>query len=490
VDEKTVRPVIEYLTDAQIEEIHEGSLQILEEVGIKVEFEQGLKILDQAGAKVDYQSGRVTIPRQLVAQCLETLPRRFAYAARNPEKDCLLEPGGRLYARTAGSPDFIIDIDTDEWRPVTSKDVRELYTLMDALDGISIPTAAFAQDWPKFGRDILMLREMFNHTDKHIHLRTDTVETLPHMLEMAAIVAGGKEKLKERPVVSLLEGMVSPLRFIDVMVNALLLCGEYGIPLEVCCMPMAGSTGPVTMVGNLQLLNTEFLAGVVISQSAHPGAPLVYAPRPMLMDLRTGFSLAGSIDGEMAAVAGVQMARFYNVPVSVHGQWSDSVLDDGQSILEHAYTALMGAFSGANILVGAGSIQETLTISHAQLVIDDEINKICFRALEGFAVDRDRLGVEAIARVGPGGNFLADEHTVKYCRGERYTPELFYRGSVEQWEAEGRKSFRQRAKERAKAILAEHKPHRLPEGVRQELDDYVRDAFRSLDISYELKDLS
>lgn len=477
---KTLRPAIKYLSDAQIEMIHAGSLEILERTGIVVELEAGLRVLDKAGAKVDYQTGRATIPRELVAQCLETLPRKFAYAARNPEKDCYLEPGGRLYSRTAGSPDFILDIDSDEWRPVTSADVRELYTLMDALDGISIVTSAFAQDWPKFGRDILMLREMLAFTDKHIHLRTDTVATLPHMLEMAVIVAGGKEQLKARPIVSLLEGHLSPLRYIPVMVNALLLCGEYGIPLEVCCMPMAGSTGPVTMAGNLQLLNTEFLAGVVISQSAHPGAPLVYAPRPMLMDLQTGFSLAGSIEGETAAVAGVQMAHFYDVPVSVHGQWSDSVTDDSQSVMEHTYTALLGALSGANILVGAGAIQETLSISHVQLVIDDEINKICFRALDGFPVDDERLAVDAICRVGPGNNFLADAHTVAFLRGERFSPALFYRGSRQVWEASGRKTYRDRVKERAKAILAEHKPRPLPEDISRALDEYVSAAFRSL----------
>jgi len=409
------------------------------------------------------------------------VPQEFAYAARNPEKDCYLEPGGRLYSRTAGSPDFIIDIETDEWRPVTIADVQDLFTLMDALDGISIITSAFAQDWPKLGRDILMLREMFDRTDKHIHMRTDTVETFPHMLEMAAIVAGGREQLKARPIVSLLEGPVCPLRFIDVMVNALLLCGEYGIPLEVCCMPMAGSTGPVTMAGNLQLLNTEFLGGVVISQVAHPGAPLVYAPRPMLMDLRTGFSLAGSVDGEMAAVAGVQMAHHYNVPVSVHGQWGDSVTDDDQSLFEHIYTALMGAFAGANILVGAGAIQETLTISHTQLVIDDEINKTCFRALEGFIVDQEHLAVDAIARVGPGSNFLADEHTVRFCRGERYIPDLFYRGSREGWEESGWKTLRDRSREKAKAILEEHKPNPLPEDTSQALDEYVSDVLKSLE---------
>jgi trimethylamine--corrinoid protein Co-methyltransferase len=479
-DKETQRPMIKYLTDAQIEAIHEGSLEILEKTGIKVELEPGLKVLDKAGAKVDYQTGRATIPRELVAQCLETVPRECWYAARNPAKDCHMKRGGRLYSRTAGSPDFIIDLETDEWRPVLIDDVHDIYTIMDWCDGISIVTSAFAQDWPKFGRDILMLRDMLDYTDKHIHLRTDTIETFPHMLEMATIVAGGRDKLRERPIVSLLEGHISPLRFIDVMVNALLLCGEYGIPLEVCCMPMAGSTGPVTMVGNLQLLNTEFLAGVVISQSANPGAPLVYAPRPMLMDLRTGFSLAGSIDGEMAAVAGVQMAHFYDVPVSVHGQWSDSVIDDDQNLYEHTYTALLGALSGANILVGAGSIQETLSISHVQLIVDDEINQMCFRALEGFVVDKEHRAVEAINRVGPGGNFLADMHTAKFCRGERYTPYLAYRGSIEGWVESGKKTMRDRAKDKAREILKEHKPNPLPEEIARELDKYVEYAFKQL----------
>jgi trimethylamine--corrinoid protein Co-methyltransferase len=175
------------------------------------------------------------------------------------------------------------------------------------------------------------------------------------------------------------------------------------------------------------------------------------------------------------------MAHFYNVPVSVHGQWSDSVTDDGQSIFEHTYTALMGAFSGANILVGAGSIQETLTISHTQLVIDDEINKTCFRALEGFLVDEGRLAVDAIARVGPGSNFLADEHTLEFLRGERYTPALFYRGSRQSWEADGWKTFRTRAKEQAKALLEEHEPNPLPEDIGKALDEYVRDAFKALE---------
>jgi trimethylamine--corrinoid protein Co-methyltransferase len=278
----------------------------------------------------------------------------------------------------------------------------------------------------------------------------------------------------------LLEAPISPLKFLDVTVDALWLCGEYGIPLDVCVMPIAGGTGPMTMAGNVQLLNTEFLAGVVISQLANPGAPLQYAPRPMAMDMRTGFSLAGSVELGIMASAGAQMAHFYNVPVSLHGPWSDSMTHDGQSVLERTYMALMAALAGANVLVGAGMMQQSLVISHEQLVIDDEVNRIAFRAVEGFEIDEERLAWDAIDRVGPGGNFVEEMHTLKFLRGERYKPSLLYRDSREAWEAAGSKTMLDRAKEKAISILEEHQPNPLPVDTSQELDRLVASALKSL----------
>lgn len=477
---KTSKPLIKYLSDDQVEETHQRSLGILEETGIQVEHEGGLEALEKAGAKVDHQARRARIPRDLVARCLETVPDRFTLAARNPEKDCPLKPGGRPYSRNGGGADFTIDLETGEFRPLMLADVRSYFKLMDALDGISFIAPVFGQDMPVVGRDILMMREALANTDKPIHLRAFTGETLRHMFEMAAVVAGSKEQLKERPLVSLLEAPISPLRFVDVTVDALWLCGEYGIPLDVCVMPIAGGTGPMTMAGNLQLLNTEFLGGVVISQLAHPGAPLQYAARPMAMEMRTGFSLAGSVELGIMAAAGAQMAHYYNVPVSLHGPWSDSMTHDGQSILERTYMTLMAALAGANVLVGAGMMQQSLVISHEQLVIDSEINQIAFRAVEGFPTDEDRWAVDAIARVGPGGNFVADPHTLQFLRGERYVPSLLCRDSRETWEAGGSSTLVERAREKAVAILHEHEPNPLSDDVSKALNELVSHALESI----------
>lgn len=479
-DGKTKKPLIKYLSDAQVEEIHERSLGILENTGIEVDHKEGLKALEDAGARVDHQARRARIPRDLVARCLETVPEKFTLAARNPEKDCPLVRGGRPYSRNGGGADYTLDLETGEFRPLMLADARGYFKLMDGLDGISFIAPVFAHDMPVVGRDILMLREAFANTDKHVHLRVLSGESLEYMFKMAEIVAGGKEQLKERPIVSLLEAPISPLKFPDVMVDALWLCGEYRIPLDVCVMPSCGGTGPMTMAGNVLLFNTEFLGGVAISQLANPGAPLQYAARPMIMDMHTGFGLVGAIEDAMMAAVGAQMAHYYNVPVSLHGPWTDSMTHDGQSTFERTYLTFMVGFAGANVLVGAGMIQESLVISHEQLVIDSEINNTVVRALEGFEIDEEHLAVEAIARVGPGGNFLEDEHTLKFLRGERYVPSLLYRNSREVWELSGSKSFVERAREKAMTILQEHEPNPLPEDVSKGLDNLVSGALKSL----------
>jgi trimethylamine--corrinoid protein Co-methyltransferase len=472
---------IKMISEDEIEQIHAQSLALLENTGIEVNHPQGLEVLQEAGAKVDHQSKRARIPRELVARCLETVPPGFLLAARDPAKDCPLLRGGRPYSRNGGGADCTLDLDTGEFRPLMISDMLDYYKLMDALDGINFIAPVFGQDLPLLGRDIHMLRTAFENTDKHIHMRTFGGETFKHMLEMAAIVAGGKDELKKRPLVSLLEAPISPLKFLDVTVDALFLCGEYGIPLDVCVMPISGGTGPMTMAGNVLLFNAEFLGGVVISQIAHPGAPLQYAARPMTMDMRTGFSLAGAIENGMMAVAGAQMAHFYDVPVSLHGPWGDSMLHDGQSTFERTYLDFMAGFAGANVLVGAGMIQQSMAISHEQLVIDSEINNTVVKALEGIVVDEGRLGMEAIDRVGPGGNFVADKHTLKYLRAERFMPSLLYRNSREAWVDGGSQTFVQRANAKARAILETHEINPLPPDTARALNEYVEHALKSLE---------
>ena len=282
---------IKILSDVDIEMIHEQSLSVLEETGIAVEHEACLKLLEAAGARVDHQTKRVKIPKDLVDQCLETVPEEIILAARNPEKDCYIAPNCRPYSRNGGGGDYTLDLDTGEFRPLLKADMVEYFRLIDGLPHIDFVAPVYGHDLPVIGRDILVMRELLANTDKHVHMRVYSKESLKYVIEMAQIVAGGKENLKERPILSLLESPISPLKFVTIIVDALFLCGEYGIPVELCVMPISGGTGPITLAGNTLLFNVEFLGCVVISQLANPGAPLEYAPRPMIMDMKTGIGL-------------------------------------------------------------------------------------------------------------------------------------------------------------------------------------------------------
>jgi trimethylamine---corrinoid protein Co-methyltransferase len=181
------------------------------------------------------------------------------------------------------------------------------------------------------------------------------------------------------------------------------------------------------------------------------------------------------------ATAGAQMAHFYDVPVSLHGPWTDSMLHDGQSTFERTYMTMMAAYAGANVLVGAGMMQQSLVTSHEQLVIDSEINQTVIRALQGFDADAGRLAMPAIERVGPGGNFVQDRHTLKYLRGERYRPSpIVFRDSRDAWMSGGCKTFEQRANDIARTILKKHEPTPLPESTARDLDALVSDALLAL----------
>lgn len=471
---------LKVLSDIEIEQVHAKSLEVLENCGLEVEHTEGLKMLEEAGAQVDYDSQRAKIPPELVSRCLKTVPEKITLAARNPEKDCVLEPGGRPYSRNGGGSDYTLDLKTDEIRPLVAADMKDYFTLMDGLDHIDFVAAVFGHDLPVVGRDVLVLREMLGCTDKHIHLRAYTKESLEYMFKMAEIVAGSKENLRKRPIISLLEAPVSPMKFIDISVDGLWLCGEYGIPLELCIMPICGATGPMTLAGNTLLANIELMGCVVLSQLAHPGAPLEHAPRPMILNMANGVGLTGSIEGALMSVAGAQMAEYYNIPVSLHGPWTDSMTFDGQSTMERTNYATIAALAGAHVLSGSGMLQQGLLMSLVQLVIDDEINSALLSAVGGFPVDEEHLGADAICRVGPGGNFMEDEQTMKFLRGERQLPNILCRESRESWEAGGSKSFEERARDRAISILKKHEPNALADEQSRALDKLVEDALRLL----------
>lgn len=466
---------ISYFTGEQVRKIHENALGILERRGFQVQHRAALEILADKGAAVDFEAQVVKVKSDLVEACIRTAPKEFILGARDPGRDLPVRSDpARPITRNGGGVDKIIDLDSGRLRDMTLADTERLYRAMDAMDGISMVSPLYPQDVPEKVRDLKTLETLFAGTSKHVNIRTFSKDNLEKLIRMGEIVAGSSESFRRKPVFSLFDSPLSPLKFPEIAVDVFLTAGRYRVPIFISNLPIAGATGPLPLAGMVQLLHAELLAGVVICQAAHPGAPVFLHPLAMTMDLRSGLGLSASIESTMITAGITQVANeACGLPVDVHGPWSDTFLADSQSAMERTFQTLFPAFSGAASIAGFGDVQEGLAFCPVQLGIDEELIGLTMKALEGIPFDEDRLSVAAIERVGFGGDFMTDPTTRKYMRTDYYRPIISNRLFREEWERLGSKDLNAKARERVAKLMSEHRPAPLEESVRRELAKVV-----------------
>ena len=256
----------------------------------------------------------------------------------------------------------------------------------------------------------------------------------------------------------------------DVTCQNLIDCAEHRIPAEIIPAPQMGATSPVSIAGTLVEANAEFLSGAVISQLVEPGAPIVYGGSPSTFDMKYCTARLGAIEAVMAACASAEMGKHYGIPTQGYLGLSDSKAVDGQSSFESGAGILLAAMTGVNIVSGPGMQASENCQSLEKLVIDNEYCGAAYRLIEGITVDDVSIATEVIAKVGPGGHFLAERHTREYLMRERFIPsDVLDRLSPDAWVKAGSINSTQRARERAERILKEHEPYSVPEDVRDNL---------------------
>ena len=465
------------LTEQQIQRIHQASLDVLEHTGIHVENRKALALYQRAGARLDGQ--RVYITPAMVRAALGRAPSTVLLAGRDPAQDVLLE-GKRVYAGTGGSPTMIHDPGADTVRPATLRDLARLARLADALlhcDFITIPLhpTDIPDEAVPINRFYTCLANSTKHIMSNVQGRAGSLAGARQVIEMASLIAGGLDALVERPIVSCVASwMVSPLHLDTGVTDILVEWCKYRLPLVLSSAPMAGSTSPVTLAGTLVQLNAEQLSGIVLTQLVQPGTPVLAGYIPGLADMRTGGYLGGAVEFGIMQAAAAQLAQFYRVPIYGSGGMTDSKLPDAQAGYEKMATLLLAAMGGCNFIHHAISMITNMSVaSLEQAVIDDEIVGMVLRVLRGVEVSDESLGVEAIDRVGPGGHYLMDDHTLQFMRPELYYPHLSDRQNRSAWEAAGKQDTRARAIDRLEKLLQAHEPSPLP----PEIDRAIRDRY-------------
>jgi trimethylamine--corrinoid protein Co-methyltransferase len=252
-------------------------------------------------------------------------------------------------------------------------------------------------------------------------------------------------------------------------------CRTRGAPICFHTAPLIGVSGPITLAGLLALYNAEVLSGIIISQLIHPGAPVIYGGGWGTFDLRGANRVLGAPEAALQVIAGTQLARAYNIPCHAIGPDTDAHGPDEQTGWEKMLKAVCAIQAGVSLFVNAGMFDTGMTVSCEQLILDNEILELAFRFAEGIAVNADTLALDVIRHVGPGGDYLSEDHTLRYLRsGEHWDPTVSNRNSFPQWEEMGSPSVLERAHERAEAILNSHQPPEPDPAKRRELTRLIQ----------------
>ncbi len=466
------RAVLDPLTREQEDAVHEESIRILEQVGIKVMSESVLRMLQDKGAQVDLRTKVAKVTESMVKGALSKAPKELKMCARDKAQDLQLPAEDHVQACNDGQPTTVWDMATQRKRKATIQDVLDLTKVCDAMPEVDLY-------WPQVVANDIPPEVSSSHeyvasvlaTSKHVQHGAQNVLDARFLIDAAALIVGSENELQKRPIVSITHTPITPLRYEEGDVEAVVEFAKANLPVIHLSMAISGSVSPVTLAGTIALVNAENLAGFVISELAASGAPVLYSSESGPMDMRTGVFLSGSTEGSLINAAGCPMARRYHIPSQVGGIAASGAMPGFEVGYQKAFSALIPVLAGADQVVGIGGFDRSGCESVEQIVMDCELWRNVVRAWRGVKIDRDALGFDAIARVGPGGYFMKDIHTLKHFKSEVLMPKIAMRDASPEATEE---PIRKAARDEVKRILKEHQPMELDRTARHGIRDLLK----------------
>jgi trimethylamine---corrinoid protein Co-methyltransferase len=472
---------LEILTPGEVRQIQQASLKVLARTGVKVGHPRFRRLLAEAGAIVDEVQQIVRLPETLVLQSLEQAGKKFTIFGRDPRRQARFGQGDLVFVSSPAQYQWF-PLRSDERRDPTLADVRNAIVVGDALEHIDMVGAmAVPLEVPAPFREVLVTAELLKGTPKATWgAFLSGADSARCVLELFRTVAGGSGPLRERPLGYAAVEPISPLQLPEHGLEILEVFCEAGLPAVFFPMTQTSATGPSTLAGTLVQENAEILSGIVVSQVLRPGTPVVYGGIPHIFDQPSMSISFGAPEQGLMAAAMTQIGKSYGLPVYVNVILTDAIAIDYQAGMEKGITMVMGALAGADTPSHLGIRGADQGASLAQLVVDDELVAYVKRILRGFVVDEETLAEEVIAAVGPTGNYLAEEHTIRHYRQELWRPNLLFRGQFERWQEKGSKALHERAADKVEHILATHQPEPIDEALGREVDQIVAAARKQM----------
>jgi trimethylamine--corrinoid protein Co-methyltransferase len=485
-------------TEAQLDEIHLASLEILRRTGVRVYEAEALAMLRDAGCIVsedDASTGSaqvastgsaqalVRFPAAVVEDALDAVPSRIVLCDRTGEPRMYLE-GQRTYFGTGSDLPNTRDLETGERRQSLLSDVAQTARLVDALPNLDFAMSmALPSDVPVETSDRRSFLAMVENTVKPVVFTAWDEAGLADIVRMAETVAGDAETLRLNPFLLAYLEPTSPLQHSEPVVRKVLMMADRGLPFVYAPGPLEGASAPVTSAGSLAMANAEVLSGLVIAQLRRKGTPFVWGSGSGPLDMRTAVGVYAGPEFMVHCMGMAELAHhYYHVPVWGFSGCSDSKLPDTQAGIESALWILWTALSGANLVHDVGYIESGLTCSYEMIVVCDEVIGFVRRLMRGIEISPESLALDVIDRVGPGGDFLRTQHTKQHFRKAWY-PRVFDRRMYREWVDAGEPTAVKTAREIAREAISRHTVSPVPEAALDGMKGIIAEADARVDRS-------
>lgn len=452
------------LTEVEERLVNDAVLDLLETLGLSQPIPSMVEKVVARGGKLT-DEGRLLFPRKLVLEMIDSARRDVVLHGQREGLELDLS-GMRVHMSSGGASPNLVDLDTGKYREASAHDLYNAARLVDALDNIHhFSRSLVARDAPDpLSLDINTAYACLAGTAKHVSISVSDPANVSAIAKLCYGIAGSEAAFRAKPFMTIMVcHVVPPMRFAEEACATLEQAVLAGFPVQIISAGQAGATSPATIAGSLVQAVAETLAGFVFARLVDPDVAAIFAPKPLVADLRTGSMCGGGGEQAVLMAAAAQMGRFYNLPTSSIAGITDSKIPDAQHGYEKSLAVSMAAHAGSNLITQACGMQASLLgVSLEGYVVDNDMLGAILRAVRGVEVSAETIGADVIAEVCKGeGHYLGHLQTFGRMKTDYVYPQVGDRRTPREWEADGAQDMRTRARLKAKEILASHYPLHL-----------------------------
>ena len=472
-------PPVDMLTDEAAEAIEEAAEIVLEEIGIDFRDDpEALVILKGVGC--DIKGERVRFPRGLARQLCQTAPSHFTQYARNPQRNVEIGGNNTVFAPVYGPP-FVRDLD-GERRYAKIEDFSNFVKLVYMLPGLhhSGGTVCEPVDLPVTKRHLDMIYTHMRYSDKPFMGSVTAPERAQDTVEMCKILFGDNFVGPNCVTVSLINAN-SPMTCDEMMLGSLKVYARAGQGVVISPFILAGAMSPVSVAGTLFQTLAEAMSGIAFAQAVNPGAPCIFGSFASSISMQTGAPTFGTPEPAKVLYGCAKLARRLGVPFRSGGSLTGAKTVDAQAAYESAHTLLPTVLGGVNFtLHSAGWLEGGLVADFAKLILDADQLTMMDSMVSGIDVSENGLALNALREAGPGQHFLGNAHTQANFETAFWRSSMTDNKTFEQWDIEGRIESEERARARAREMLASYQAPELDPAIDEALKDYIQSRKNSL----------